>query len=112
MHRILKNSRIALNIGIDLAKEETGNMRMLEATGLGTFLLTEHRANIRNYFEPGVECETFASSGELEEKVRYYLAQADEREAIARRGQARCRRDFPMSRSVRQLADLIRRHLG
>ena len=35
-----------------------------------------------------------------------------EREAIARRGQARCRRDFPMSRSVRQLADLIRRHLG
>jgi hypothetical protein len=112
MHRILKGSRIALNIGIDLAKQETGNMRMLEATGLGSFLLTEHRANIRNYFEPGVECETFASSGELEEKVRHYLARPDEREAIARRGQARCRRDFSMSRSVRQLADLIRRHLG
>jgi hypothetical protein len=48
MHRILKGSRIALNVGIDYAKGETGNMRMIEATGLGAFLLTEHQENIRN----------------------------------------------------------------
>ena len=108
MHRILKGSRIALNVGIDLARGETGNMRMIEAAGLGTFLLTEHQDNIRKYFEPGVEVETFSSPAELEEKVRHYLAHEDEREAIARRGRERCLRDFAMSTSVRRLAELIR----
>lgn len=111
MHRVLKGSRIALNIGIDLAKGETGNMRMIEATGLGTFLLTEYQDNIHRYFEPGVEVETFASTGELEAKVRHYLADAAAREAIAQRGRARCRRDFSMSTSVQRLAELIRANL-
>jgi len=83
MHRVLKGSRIALNVGIDLAKGETGNMRMIEATGLGTFLLTEYQDNIRKYFEPGVEVETFSSQGELEEKIRFFLANESAREAIA-----------------------------
>jgi glycosyltransferase involved in cell wall biosynthesis len=112
MQRILKGSRIALNIGIDYAKGETGNMRMLEATGLGTFLLTEYQDNIRDYFEPGTEVETFSSPGELEEKIRYYLAHEAEREAIARRGRERCRRDFSMAKSLERLAGLIRAHLG
>ncbi len=111
MHRVLKGSRIALNIGIDLAKGETGNMRMIEATGLGSFLLTEYQDNIRKYFEPGVEIETFSSPGELEEKVRFYLRDPVAREAIAQRGRARCLRDFSMSQSVARLAELIRHHL-
>lgn len=108
MHRRLKSSRIALNIGIDYARGETGNMRMLEATGLGTFLLTEYQDNIRNYFEPGIECETFASQGELEEKIRHYLRDEAAREAIAKRGRLRCQRDFAMGKSLRRLAELIR----
>ena len=112
MHRILKGTRIALNIGIDYAKGETGNMRMIEVASLGTFLLTEYQDNIRDYFEPGVECETFASPAELEEKIRYYLAHEAEREAIARRGRARSQRDFAMSKSVRRLAELIRANLS
>jgi len=111
MHRVLKGSRIALNIGIDLAKGETGNMRMIEATGLGSFLLTEYQDNIRRYFEPGLEIETFGSQGELAEKIRHYLADADAREAVARRGRARCLRDFPMSKSVARLAEFIHAHL-
>ncbi|HEX2852175.1 MAG TPA: glycosyltransferase [Opitutaceae bacterium] len=108
MHRILKGSRIALNIGIDLAKGETGNMRMIEATGLGSFLLTEYQDNIRRYFEPGLEVETFRSPGELAEKIRHYLGHEAEREAIARRGRERCLRDFSMSKSAKRLVDLIR----
>jgi glycosyltransferase involved in cell wall biosynthesis len=111
MFRVLKGSRIALNVGVDHAKGETGNMRMIETGGLGTFLLTEHQDNIRRYFEPGVEAETFASQGEMEEKIRHYLAHPDEREAIAARGRARCQRDFSMERAVVQLAELIKSNL-
>lgn len=111
MYRALKGSRIALNIGIDLAQGETGNMRMIEATGLGTFLLTEHKPNIAQYFEPGTEVETFTSPAELEAKVRYYLHHEAKREAIAAAGRARCRRDFSMERSVERLLEIIREHL-
>jgi len=110
MARLLKGSRIALNIGVDHAKGETGNMRMIETGGMGTFLLTEYQDNIRRYFEPGVEAETFASQGELEEKIRHYLANPDEREAIAARGRARCRRDFSMELAVVRLSELIGKH--
>jgi glycosyltransferase involved in cell wall biosynthesis len=111
MFRVLKGSRIALNIGVDHAKGETGNMRMIETGGLGTFLLTEYQDNIRKYFEPGVEAETFASQAELEEKIRFYLDHPDEREAIAARGRARCQREFSMDRAVVRLAELIRTNL-
>ncbi len=112
MHRILRDSRIALNVGIDLAQGETGNMRMIETTGLGTFLLTEHKDNIGRYFEPGVECETFRSPGELEEKIAHYLKKPDERERIAAAGRARCRRDFSMSRTLDRLEEIIRQLLA
>jgi hypothetical protein len=58
-----------------------------------------------------VECETFASQAELEEKIRHYLRDETAREAIAQRGRARCRRDFAMGKSVQRLAGLIREHL-
>ena len=111
MHRILKGSRIGLNIGIDLAKDQTGNMRMIEVTGLGTFLLSEYKPNIGTYFEPGVECETFRSAGELDEKIAHYLQNAEARERIAAAGRARCRRDFSMTRSLDRLEEIIRKHL-
>jgi glycosyltransferase involved in cell wall biosynthesis len=101
------STRIALNIGVDHAKGETGNMRMIETAGLGTFLLTEYQDNIRQYFEPGVEAETFASQGEMEEKIRHYLAHPAEREAIAARGRERCRREFSMDRAIDRLLELI-----
>ena len=91
---------------------ETGNMRMIETTGLGTFLLTEHKDNIGRYFEPGVECETFRSPGELEEKIAHYLKSPDERERIAAAGRARCRRDFSMSRTLDRLEEIIRQLLA
>ena len=108
MFRLVRRSRIALNVGVDHAKGETGNMRMIETAGLGTFLLTEYQDNIRTYFEPGREVETFASQAELEEKIRHYLAHPGEREAVAERGRERCRRNFSMDNAKRRLADLIR----
>ncbi len=112
MFRTVKNSRIVLNVGVDHAKGETGNMRMIEVGGLGSFLLTEYQDNIRKYFEPGVEAETFASQGELEEKIRHYISHPEEREAIAARGHARCRRDFSMDRARDRLIEIIQTHVS
>ncbi len=116
MYRPLKKARIALNIHIDLTQgekgKEGGNMRMFETTGVGSFLLTDDMVNIRQYFEPGVELETFQSPPELIEKIHYYLEHPDAREAIARRGQARCLKEHSMSKRVMELNNIIQKYLS
>lgn len=62
MHKALKTGRIIIdargtieikdsNTGknIDLAGNQTANMRIFEATGCGAFLLTEHFDNITDF---------------------------------------------------------------
>lgn len=123
MQRALRSGRIAIDARgilftkdatsgrvLDLAGRQTANMRLFEATGCGVFLLAEHHDNLRDYFEPGVEIETFRDERELIEKVRYYLAHPEEREAIARRGQARCLAEYSMQRRAAEMDRLIRKH--
>ena len=125
MHRALKNGRIILDArgslelknvaGVakaDLAIKETSNMRIVEATGSGVFLLTEHFDNLSSYFEPGVEIETFRSEKELLDKIRYYLAHPDQREEIASRGQARCLRDYSIEKRAQELDQIIKKHVA
>lgn len=111
MHRVIKQARIVLNAEINLAQGEAGNMRLFEVTGTGSFLLTQHHDNIAQYFKPGVEIETFKTNAELHEKIDYYLAHPEEREAIARRGQERCLRDYNMNERVKEFNRIVRRYL-
>src|SRR5207253_1589114 len=55
MFRVLAASRIALNRHIDAAEDNANNMRLYEATGVGTFLLTDAKRNLGELLEPGVE---------------------------------------------------------
>ncbi len=119
MHRALAAGRIAIDArgdlragGIDLAGRETGNMRLIEATGCGAFLLTEVRDNLGQLFRPGLEIETYRNSSELIAKIRYYLDHPEEREAVARRGTRRCREAHAMGRRVEQLDALLRDKLA
>jgi hypothetical protein len=109
MYRILKKSRINLNIHIDLAANEAANMRLFEATGVGSFLLTDFKDNIRDFFEPGKEIETFQSVDELVEKALFYLSHPDRRLAIAEAGQRKCLEKFALRHSAAHLDQVIRR---
>ena len=63
--------------------------RTFEVPGSGGFLLTDHVPHIETYFDVGREISTFASTDDLVEKVRYWLAHPDERAAVARAGHRR-----------------------
>jgi len=97
---------------VDVGRGETVNMRLFEVTGAGRFLITERFDNLSDYFEPGLEVETFSSREELVDKIRYYLAHPDKLEAIARRGKERCRRDYAMEWRAAHFDRIIRRHLA
>jgi len=96
---------------IDLAGDETMNMRIFEATGCGIFLLAEHHENLSRFFRSGWEIETYRSRDELVDKIRYYLRHPEQREAIAARGQQRCLGEHSMENRAKAFADILRSRL-
>ncbi|MET4036881.1 MULTISPECIES: glycosyltransferase [unclassified Bradyrhizobium] len=89
MYQALRSSRITLNSHIDMAGPEAGNARLFEATGVGTFLLTDFKDNLHTLFEPDREVVTWRSVDECVAMIDRYLADEPAREAIAKAGQAK-----------------------
>lgn len=87
MYDVLRRSKITLNSHIDAAQGMAGNMRLYEATGVGTFLLTDNLANLPTLFQPGVHVGVYDSPADCVAKIKYFLAHDAEREAIAEAGQ-------------------------
>ena len=79
------------------------NMRMFEATGCGSFLLTDEPKKLANYFRPDVEVVTYKDTREAVDKVAYYLENEDERSAIAERGQKKCYSEHTYEQRVKLL---------
>lgn len=112
MYRVLREARIALNRHGDVAENFANNMRLYEATGVGTMLLTDAKSNLSELFEPGREVETYADEDELVEKIGHYLEHGDERRAIARAGQERTLREHTYRHRMRELVALLETHRG
>ena len=93
MFRILAGAHIALNRHIDAAEGHANNMRLFEATGVGTMLLTDDRLDLDLLFEPDREVVAYRDAAELVEKARWYLEHDSERLGVARAGRERTMRD-------------------
>jgi len=112
MFRVLAESRVAINRHIDVAEDFANNMRLYEATGVGTLLITDAKRNLADLFQPGVEIETYADDSELAEKVAYYLNHEDERARIAAAGQRRTLADHTYARRMAELETILARYLS
>jgi spore maturation protein CgeB len=86
-------------------------MRLFEATGVGTCLLTDWKDNLPKLFEPEKEVVTYKSVEECIEKVKWLLDHPQEREAIAKAGQARTLKDHTFAQRAIQLDEIIKRQL-
>jgi hypothetical protein len=65
------------------------NPRVYDVLACGGFLLTSANQGLTDEFEAGRELVVFHDRQELREQVEYYLSHPQEREEIARRGQAK-----------------------
>lgn len=111
MYQILHASKMTLNHHIGIADSYANNMRLFEATGVGTLLITDWKVNLHEMFEAGKEVVAYRSAEECVELIRYYLEHGDEREAIARAGQRRTLREHTYYQRMQELADIIERYL-
>ena len=112
MYRVLARSRIALNRHGDVAEGSANNMRLYEATGVGTLLITDEQSNLSDIFEPGEEVVTYANEDELVKKITHYLEHEAERARIAHAGQQRTLRDHSYERRMRELVEILLRYLS
>jgi spore maturation protein CgeB len=72
MYQKLADSKVTLNNHIDIATISASNMRLYEATGIGTCLLTDWKPDLEQLFEPDREVVTYKSAAEAIEKVNLF----------------------------------------
>jgi hypothetical protein len=112
MFQLLRRSRVVLNTHIDVSPLSASNMRLFEATGAGTCLLTDWKENLAQLFEPDKEVLTYSSAAECVEKVGYILAREDERRAIAAAGQRRTLREHNFDNRAARIDEIIKEYLA
>jgi hypothetical protein len=112
MYQTLRDSPFTLNSHIDAAGGSAANVRLFEATGAGTCLLTDWKENLRDYFEPDEEVVTYRSPEECLEKYRWLQNHPLECAEIARRGQARTLRDHTYPKRIDLVTEIIDKHLS
>jgi spore maturation protein CgeB len=82
-------------------------MRLYEATGVGTLLITDEKRNLPDLFAPGREVVTYRNADELAERIRSLLEDEEERKAIARAGHERTLREHTWEHRMRELLTLL-----
>jgi len=109
MYQVLRNSLLTLNHHGNIPPC-ANNMRLFEATGVGTLLITDWKENLHEMFDLGKEVIAYRTPEECAELIQYYLEHEDEREQIARAGQQRTLREHTYYQRVQELVDIIEGH--
>jgi spore maturation protein CgeB len=108
MYQTLLDSSVTLNIHADSSPKYASNMRLFEASGVGTCLLTDWKEDLNSLLEVDREVAAYRSPEECVEKIRWLLEHPAERDEIARRGRVRAERDHTFGRRAVELEALIR----
>lgn len=106
--QILMRSKIVVNFNGYEQRTGVINGRIFEATLCGALLLEPARSGARDVFEPMVEYVPYENEQDLLEKVKYYLAHDDERNAIAARGRDRAKRCYTGEQFWNTVFDTLR----
>ena len=111
MYNILSRSKISFNRHINVAENNANNMRLYEATGMGSLLLTDRKDNLRKLFEEDREIVTYESKEEALEKYNYLINRPEELANIAKAGQLRTLKDHSYENRIKELIQIINKHL-
>jgi len=111
MYNLLASSRVVLNHHIGIAREYAGNMRLFEATGVGCCLLTDHKKNINDLFDPDNEIVVYRNNKDCIEKIKWLLSDETERKRIAINGQKRALKDHKVSDRCSSIIEILSENL-
>jgi len=107
-----------ININLHSSREKSGvdpagdflNPRTFELASAGAFQLVDARSHLTRAFEPGKEIAVFTDTEDLKAKIDYYLANPEERKAIALAGQQRVLKDHTYENRLNEMLSFIYRN--
>lgn len=114
--KIFNATRVNINLHSSVQAKDlvTGgdfiNPRTFEIAACRAFQLVDRRNLMPEAFSEN-ELATFGSMEELQDKIAHYLANAEERTAIAQRGQARVLREHTYAARMQTLLDFVAERL-
>jgi hypothetical protein len=108
MYQAVQDSMATLNIHADSSPYSASNMRLYEATGVGTCLVTDWKENIEDLFIPDQEVVVFRNGEECREKVTWLLDHPKEAAEIGLAGQKRTLQNYTFAHR----ADFLHRIIG
>lgn len=111
MYRLLRASRISLHCAANFAGESAGAIRLFEATGVGSLLLTDDTAGLDRYFHIDQEVVTYSGVGDCLEKIEWLIGHEKERQAIAFAGQERTLRDHTLASRAADIVQVLEQDL-
>lgn len=106
MYEILARSQIAFNHHGNFPPF-ANNMRMYEATGVGTLLLTDWKPDLHEMFEPGKEVLAYKSDEECLDLINQALKRPDWSAGIAKAGQERTLREHTYEARAAEVVQLL-----
>jgi spore maturation protein CgeB len=112
MYKLLKCSRIVLNNHGDVAGDFAGNMRLFEATGVGSCLLTDNKCNLKDLFDIDNDVIVYNSPEECAEKIRWLLENDSERRRIAASGQKRTLKYHSVDGRCKTIIEILKNELA
>ena len=111
-------ARARINLAFHMGRDRaTGfadlvSTRTFEIPACGGFMLHVDNDEVRSLFDVPGEIDTFVSPADLLEKIRYWLANPVEREAVAARGHARAVPAYSYVERGKALAQLVEQRLA
>ena len=107
MVKTFNSAKIVLNIHVEDDLPYKVIMRTFEATGCGSFLLTDYAHETEDLFRIGEELMIYADENELAKLAKHYLKAEYEREAIGKRSQERAYKEHMYENRVIELINKI-----
>jgi len=107
MVKLFNSAKIVLNIHVKDDLPYKVNMRTFEATGCGSFLLTDKSYGLEKMFMCGSELACYEDENELIELAKYYLEHKDERTRVGKRGRERTYREHTYEERVKKLLSAV-----
>ena len=107
MFQAISNSKICFNSHGEIAGDYACNIRLFEATGMGSLLFTDHKKNISELFDVDNEVITYNNFEECVEKVKWLLNHPADIERISIAGQSRTLKSHRLKDRVLQMNEII-----
>jgi hypothetical protein len=111
MFQVLANSLACVNFHIDDADRYAGNIRLFEATGMGSCLITDWKENLSELFDVDKEIMTYRSNEECLDKVVWCAKNQEKARVIGIAGQSRTMKSHTIDIRAGVLDQWIRQRL-